>query len=98
MSDQRQHRTGGCFCHSTVARQDRHRSQRDAFLLARRPQDRIRGLAQRLGITREAVWIQHSPDGDVAVVHLEADDLKPSINRHGQLGGSVRPLASSAGS
>lgn len=29
----------------------------------------------RLGITREAVWIQPTPTGDVAVVYVEADDL-----------------------
>lgn len=31
---------------------------------------------RRHGITREAVWIQESPDGDRAVVYLEADDLE----------------------
>ena len=30
---------------------------------------------KRAGITREAVWIQPTPGGDVAVVYLEADDL-----------------------
>ncbi len=30
---------------------------------------------KRLGITREAVWLQRTPNGDVAVVHLEAHDL-----------------------
>jgi hypothetical protein len=30
---------------------------------------------RRAGIVREAVWIQPAPDGDVAVVYLEADDL-----------------------
>jgi hypothetical protein len=30
---------------------------------------------RRAGITREAVWIQPGPGGDVAVVYLEADDL-----------------------
>jgi len=29
----------------------------------------------RHGIRREAVWIQPTPAGDVAVVYLEADDL-----------------------
>jgi hypothetical protein len=38
---------------------------------------------KRLGITREAVWIQHSPDGDVAVVHLEADDLNRALTGMG---------------
>ncbi len=30
---------------------------------------------RRHGITREAVWIQGTPNGDVAVVYVEADDL-----------------------
>jgi hypothetical protein len=30
---------------------------------------------RRAGITREAVWIQPTPGGDVAVIYLEADDL-----------------------
>jgi hypothetical protein len=30
---------------------------------------------RRHGITREAVWIQQTPNGDVAVLYLEADDL-----------------------
>jgi hypothetical protein len=31
---------------------------------------------QRLGITRESVWIQQTPGGDFGVVYLEADDLQ----------------------
>jgi len=27
------------------------------------------------GIIRETVWLQRGPDGDVAVIYLEADDL-----------------------
>jgi hypothetical protein len=30
---------------------------------------------ERHGITREAVWIQPTPGGDVALVYLEAEDL-----------------------
>jgi hypothetical protein len=30
---------------------------------------------ERHGITREAVWIQPTPNGDVAVLYVEADDL-----------------------
>ena len=30
---------------------------------------------ERHGITREAVWIQPTPNGDVAVIYLEAEDL-----------------------
>ncbi|MDQ4036794.1 MAG: hypothetical protein M3313_00200 [Actinomycetota bacterium] len=31
---------------------------------------------KRLGITREAVWIQATPQGDVAVVYVESDDVE----------------------
>jgi hypothetical protein len=34
-----------------------------------------RASRERAGITREAVWIQSTPDGDVAVVMIEADDI-----------------------
>ena len=34
---------------------------------------------RRAGITREAVWIQPRPDGDVAVIYLEADDLATAL-------------------
>ncbi|MCC2626398.1 MAG: hypothetical protein K0S14_48 [Thermomicrobiales bacterium] len=34
---------------------------------------------KRLGITREAVWIQQLPSGDIAIVHLEADDLNRAL-------------------
>ena len=40
-------------------------ARREAYQDARR----------RAGIIREAVWIQPTPGGDVAVVYLEADDL-----------------------
>ncbi|MGN6575314.1 MAG: hypothetical protein ACTHKG_06480 [Nocardioides sp.] len=30
---------------------------------------------RRAGITRQAVWIQTTPDGELSVVYLEADDL-----------------------
>ena len=38
---------------------------------------------QRLGITRESVWIQPTPAGDVAVVHLEARDLDGALRGMG---------------
>lgn len=38
---------------------------------------------KRLGITREAVWIQPTPDGDIAVVYLEADDLQQAFTGMG---------------
>jgi hypothetical protein len=30
---------------------------------------------KRMGITREAVWHQETPDGTVAIVYIEADDV-----------------------
>jgi hypothetical protein len=39
--------------------------RRDAYQASRR----------RLGITREAIYIQPTPNGDVAVLYWEADDL-----------------------
>ncbi len=30
---------------------------------------------RRAGVTREAVWIQGTPNGEVVVIYLEADDL-----------------------
>ncbi len=33
----------------------------------------------RHGISREAVWIQPTPMGDLAVVYLEADDLSAAL-------------------
>jgi hypothetical protein len=44
---------------------------------------------QRHGITREAVWIQQTPDGDIAVVYLEADDLEAAF---AGLGSSQEPF------
>ena len=34
---------------------------------------------RRHGISRESVWIQQTPGGDVAVVYLEADDLQAAF-------------------
>jgi len=44
---------------------------------------------QRHGITREAVWIQQTPGGDLAVVYLEADDLQAAF---AGLGSSQEPF------
>lgn len=33
----------------------------------------------RHGITREAVWIQPTPGGDLAVVYIQADDLQTAF-------------------
>lgn len=34
---------------------------------------------KRLGITREGVWIQPGPDGDVALAVIEAADIKAAL-------------------
>ena len=39
----------------------------------------------RHGITREAVWIQPTPAGDLAVVYIEADDLQAAFAGLGSL-------------
>jgi hypothetical protein len=44
---------------------------------------------QRLGISREAVWIQQTPNGDLAVIYLEADDLRAAF---AGLGSSEEPF------
>jgi hypothetical protein len=44
---------------------------------------------RRAGITREAVWIQPGPGGEVAVVYLEADDLATAFT---MLGTSAEPF------
>lgn len=35
---------------------------------------------RRLGITSERVWIQPTPDGDVAVAAIEATDIAEALN------------------
>ena len=37
------------------------------------------GSRRRLGITREATFIQQTPNGDVAVVYWEADDVDAAL-------------------
>jgi hypothetical protein len=41
--------------------------------------DDYRTSRERLGITREAVFIQSTPGGDVAVVYWEADDVEAAL-------------------
>lgn len=48
-----------------------------------------RDARRRAGITREAVWLQPSPGGDVALVYLEADDLERAFR---VLGTSAEPF------
>jgi hypothetical protein len=43
----------------------------------------------RAGITREAVWLQPTPMGEVAVVYMEADDLEAAFKA---LGASEHPF------
>ena len=43
-------------------------------------QQQHRASRERNGITREAVWLQPTPNGDIAVVYLEADDLKRAFD------------------
>lgn len=44
---------------------------------------------RRAGIRREAAWIQTTPNGDFAVVYMEADDLAGAF---AALGGSNEPF------
>lgn len=39
---------------------------------------------RRAGITRETVWIQTTPAGDLAIVYLEADDLDVAFTTLGK--------------
>jgi hypothetical protein len=39
---------------------------------------------RRAGITRETVWIQTAPAGDLAIVYLEADDLDAAFTALGK--------------
>jgi hypothetical protein len=44
---------------------------------------------KRAGITRESVWLQSTPNGDVGVVVLEADDIQAAL---GALATSQEPF------
>ena len=43
----------------------------------------------RHGISKESVWIQQTPGGDVAVVYMEADDIQAAFQG---LGSSEEPF------
>jgi hypothetical protein len=45
---------------------------------------------RKLGITREAVWHQQTPQGTVAIVYMEADDPQRALQG---LGSSTEPIA-----
>jgi hypothetical protein len=49
----------------------------------------FRSSRDRLGITRESVWIQQTPAGDVAVIYVDAEDLGRVFN---DLGTSDEPF------
>jgi hypothetical protein len=51
----------------------------------------FRESRNRAGIEREAVWIQSTPEGDVAVVLIEAPDIQAAM---GALAGSRDPFDS----
>jgi Family of unknown function (DUF6176) len=34
---------------------------------------------QRLGIVREAAWLQQTPAGDMAIIYMEAEDLQTAL-------------------
>jgi hypothetical protein len=44
---------------------------------------------RRAGVTKETVWIQATPTGDLAVIYLEADDLDAAFST---IGGSGEPF------
>ncbi|MDP1821359.1 MAG: hypothetical protein Q8K58_15890 [Acidimicrobiales bacterium] len=44
---------------------------------------------RRAGVTRESVWLQSTPSGEVAVVVMEADDIGAAL---GVIGGSGEPF------
>jgi len=39
----------------------------------------FRASRERHGITREAAWIQETPDGNAAIIYLEADNLDAAL-------------------
>ncbi len=45
---------------------------------------------QRLGITRQAIWHQQTPQGTVAIVYMEADDPQRAMQ---DTGSSTEPIA-----
>ena len=47
---------------------------------------------KRHGISREAVWLQQTPEGDMAIVYLEAEDLAAAFREPGRVARSVRPV------
>jgi hypothetical protein len=51
--------------------------------------DEFEASREHLGITREAAWHQETPDGTVAVVCLEADDLGTAMQG---IGSSQEPF------
>lgn len=46
------------------------------------------------GIMREAVWHQETPQGTLAVVYMEAEDVGAAMHAIGTLRCAIRPLVS----
>ncbi|EWT01719.1 hypothetical protein N865_07625 [Intrasporangium oryzae NRRL B-24470] len=44
---------------------------------------------RRAGITKESVWLQSTPNGDLAVVYIEADDIGAAL---AAIAGSAEPF------
>lgn len=44
---------------------------------------------RRAGVTKESVWLQSTPNGDLAVVYIEADDIDAAL---AALAGSQEPF------
>ena len=51
--------------------------------------DEYEAARKRLGFTREVVWHQQTPDGTVAVVYLEAEDIEAAMRG---IGSSQEPF------
>jgi Family of unknown function (DUF6176) len=62
---------------------------RDAMRAESERKQEFEASRERLGITREAVWLQHTPAGDVAIIYMEAEDLKAAFDG---LGASQDPF------
>lgn len=66
-----------CLAFAVALSPDQTRTTVDALTSCWRGPRResFRDARRRAGIVREAVWLQSAPDGALAIVYLEADDL-----------------------
>ncbi len=51
--------------------------------------DEYEAALRQAGITRQAIWHQHTPDGTIAVVYVEGDDPEAGV---AQFGSSDEPF------